>query len=244
MRSSSRVTSATGSNRAATPIVFITCSPMRYHGHKTGSGDSFAGIATSASLPQRWKSAHQPVIVNAGRCAVNAYNGLPRETRTVVFDGAQAPRSFVHCRQSVPADVYPSAAGAWRRRISARSRCGGMMAHPFTNPPEGRPSPLTTLRRDAALVRDLYARCDYAGVLGRLVDLIPKRVPPHGYSRCGPRRFGRVGSVSTNSNDRLTRTLSDRWSGSASSGSSGFFCQLQHVGGAGMFGHGVAGLWW
>jgi hypothetical protein len=43
------VTSATGSNRAATPIVFITYSPMRNHGHNTGSGDGSLGRASPAN---------------------------------------------------------------------------------------------------------------------------------------------------------------------------------------------------
>src|SRR5690242_14581135 len=58
-----------------------------------------------------------------------------------------------------------------------------MMARPFTDPADGRPSPVTTLRRDAGLVRDLYARCDYAGVLGRLVNIIPSlHIAAHGRS--------------------------------------------------------------
>lgn len=45
MRSSSRVTSAVASNRAATPMVFTTCSLTRNHGHATRSGDGASGRA-------------------------------------------------------------------------------------------------------------------------------------------------------------------------------------------------------
>jgi transcriptional regulator with XRE-family HTH domain len=49
-----------------------------------------------------------------------------------------------------------------------------MMAHPLTEPPSRAAPPLApALTREAELVRDLYNRCDYAGVLGRLVALVP-----------------------------------------------------------------------
>lgn len=48
-----------------------------------------------------------------------------------------------------------------------------MMAHPLTDPSDVPAAPIEALEQEAALVRDLYARCDYAGVLGRLTGLIP-----------------------------------------------------------------------
>jgi hypothetical protein len=67
-----------------------------------------------------------------------------------------------------PADRHLEAA-----HIRAEQVWRAMMAHPFSDPPGGRSAQLANLRSEAGLVRDLYARCDYAGVLGRLVDLIP-----------------------------------------------------------------------
>jgi transcriptional regulator with XRE-family HTH domain len=50
-----------------------------------------------------------------------------------------------------------------------------MMAHPLTEPPSSHGSrPFEVLVREAELVRDLYNRCDYAGALARLVDLVPE----------------------------------------------------------------------
>lgn len=48
-----------------------------------------------------------------------------------------------------------------------------LMAHPLTERPTRDALPLNAIEQEAALVRDLYARCDYAGVLGRLVDFVP-----------------------------------------------------------------------
>lgn len=48
-----------------------------------------------------------------------------------------------------------------------------MMALPLDEPPSAGTEPAGDLRAEAALVRDLYARTDYAGTLGRLVDLVP-----------------------------------------------------------------------
>lgn len=48
-----------------------------------------------------------------------------------------------------------------------------MMAHPLTEPATAASAPVAALERESALVRDLYGRCDYAGVLGRLTDLVP-----------------------------------------------------------------------
>jgi transcriptional regulator with XRE-family HTH domain len=48
-----------------------------------------------------------------------------------------------------------------------------MMAHPPTEPPSRAARPVAALAQDSELVRELYNRCDYAGALARLVDLIP-----------------------------------------------------------------------
>ena len=48
-----------------------------------------------------------------------------------------------------------------------------MMAHPLDEPPTAAVVPIAALEREASLVRDLYGRCDYAGVLGRLTELVP-----------------------------------------------------------------------
>jgi transcriptional regulator with XRE-family HTH domain len=48
-----------------------------------------------------------------------------------------------------------------------------LMAHALSEPPSCPCPPLTPLAAEAALVRDLYNRCDYAAVLDRLVPLIP-----------------------------------------------------------------------
>jgi transcriptional regulator with XRE-family HTH domain len=49
-----------------------------------------------------------------------------------------------------------------------------MMAHPLTEPPDHPALATAALEPEAALVRDLYNRCDYAGALDRLVALIPQ----------------------------------------------------------------------
>lgn len=57
--------------------------------------------------------------------------------------------------------------------IAAERLWQAMMALPLDEPPAaGRPD-TSDLWREAELVRDLYARTDYAGALGRLVDLVP-----------------------------------------------------------------------
>ncbi|MFB9415662.1 helix-turn-helix domain-containing protein [Dactylosporangium matsuzakiense] len=48
-----------------------------------------------------------------------------------------------------------------------------MMTLPLDEPASAGREPQSDLVADAALVRDLYARTDYAGALGRLVDLVP-----------------------------------------------------------------------
>ncbi|GAA2708741.1 hypothetical protein GCM10010429_22300 [Micromonospora olivasterospora] len=49
----------------------------------------------------------------------------------------------------------------------------GMMARPFGSPPDVGAATVDQVARESALVRDLYGRCDYAGALHRLVDLLP-----------------------------------------------------------------------
>jgi transcriptional regulator with XRE-family HTH domain len=49
-----------------------------------------------------------------------------------------------------------------------------MMAHPLTEPPSREHRPLSVLEQESDLVRDLYNRCDYAGTLSRLADLVPE----------------------------------------------------------------------
>jgi len=48
-----------------------------------------------------------------------------------------------------------------------------MVAHPFDEATTAEPVPIERLARDSELVRDLYSRCDYAGALALLVQLIP-----------------------------------------------------------------------
>lgn len=57
--------------------------------------------------------------------------------------------------------------------IHAEQVWRAMMAYPLTEPASGRTVPIAALEREAALVRDLYSRCDYAGALARLVGLVP-----------------------------------------------------------------------
>lgn len=60
-----------------------------------------------------------------------------------------------------------------------------MMAHPLTEPADVDPRPLPALAAEAALIRDLYARCDYAGTLGRATGFI---APLHASARNGNAR--------------------------------------------------------
>lgn len=57
-------------------------------------------------------------------------------------------------------------------RIDAERVWRVMMNHPLSEPGRS-PVPLPALIQESTLVRDLYARCDYAGALHRLVDLVP-----------------------------------------------------------------------
>lgn len=67
-----------------------------------------------------------------------------------------------------PADRQLEAA-----HIAAERLWQTMMALPLDEPPAAGSPPTGELWREAELVRDLYARTDYAGALGRLVDLVP-----------------------------------------------------------------------
>jgi transcriptional regulator with XRE-family HTH domain len=49
-----------------------------------------------------------------------------------------------------------------------------MMAHPLTEPPTGEARAIAYLDQEGGLIRDLYNRCDYAGVLSRLVEFVPE----------------------------------------------------------------------
>ncbi|HZN76046.1 MAG TPA: helix-turn-helix transcriptional regulator [Micromonosporaceae bacterium] len=60
-----------------------------------------------------------------------------------------------------------------------------MMAHPLTEPADTEPLPQGALEAEATLIRDLYAKCDYAGVLGRAVGAI---APLHAAARNGHAR--------------------------------------------------------
>jgi transcriptional regulator with XRE-family HTH domain len=67
-----------------------------------------------------------------------------------------------------PADRQLEAA-----HIAAERLWGTMMALPLDELPTASRPATGDLSREAELVRDLYARTDYAGALGRLVDLVP-----------------------------------------------------------------------
>lgn len=67
-----------------------------------------------------------------------------------------------------PADRQLEAA-----HIAAERLWQTMMALPLDEPPSGGSPPTGDLWRESELVRDLYARTDYAGALGRLVGLVP-----------------------------------------------------------------------
>ena len=60
-----------------------------------------------------------------------------------------------------------------------------MMAHPLTEPADVDPPLVGALEAEAGLVRDLYGRCDYAGVLGRAVGIV---APLHAAARNGRAR--------------------------------------------------------
>lgn len=57
--------------------------------------------------------------------------------------------------------------------IAAERLWQAMMALPLDEPPSAGSEPPGDLWRESELIRDLYARTDYAGALGRLVGLVP-----------------------------------------------------------------------
>jgi len=67
-----------------------------------------------------------------------------------------------------PADRQLEAA-----HIAAERLWQAMMALPLDEPPAAGAQAAGGLQREAELIRDLYARTDYAGALGRLVGLVP-----------------------------------------------------------------------
>lgn len=67
-----------------------------------------------------------------------------------------------------PADRQLEAA-----HIAAERLWQTMMALPLDEPPSAGRAPTGDLWRESELIRDLYARTDYAGALGRLVGLVP-----------------------------------------------------------------------
>jgi transcriptional regulator with XRE-family HTH domain len=67
-----------------------------------------------------------------------------------------------------PADRQLEAA-----HIAAERLWQAMMALPLDEPPSAGTAPTGDLWRESELIRDLYARTDYAGALGRLVGLVP-----------------------------------------------------------------------
>jgi transcriptional regulator with XRE-family HTH domain len=69
----------------------------------------------------------------------------------------------------MPADRQLEAA-----HIHAERVWRAMMAHPLTEPAAGEQPAAEALTQQSELVRDLYNRCDYAGVLQRLGHLIPE----------------------------------------------------------------------
>ncbi|MGW0432935.1 helix-turn-helix domain-containing protein [Micromonospora sp. NPDC003197] len=97
--------------------------------------------------------------------------GTQRTDRYMVNDLAAALECSVTeltGQPYAPADRQLEAA-----RIDAERVWRMLMAHPLTEATSGPPTPVEALVQESMLVRDLYARCDYAGALHRLVGLIP-----------------------------------------------------------------------
>ncbi|WBB82281.1 helix-turn-helix transcriptional regulator [Micromonospora sp. WMMD882] len=96
--------------------------------------------------------------------------GQQRTDRYMVVDLAAALECSVADltgQQYTPADRQLDAA-----RIDAERVWRIMMDTPMTTPDGGRAT-VEQVRQEATLVRALYGRCDYAGALRRLVDLVP-----------------------------------------------------------------------
>ncbi|MBQ1048964.1 helix-turn-helix transcriptional regulator [Micromonospora sp. C51] len=97
--------------------------------------------------------------------------GVQRTDRYMVVDLAAALECSVFDltgQPYTPADRQLDGA-----RIDAERVWRAMMAHPFDGPPIVGAATVEQVARESALVRDLYGRCDYAGALRRLVDLLP-----------------------------------------------------------------------
>ncbi|MEU4640495.1 helix-turn-helix transcriptional regulator [Micromonospora sp. NPDC023814] len=97
--------------------------------------------------------------------------GVQRTDRYMVVDLAAALECSVFDltgQSYTPADRQLDGA-----RIDAERVWRMMMAHPFAAPPVVGAATVEQVARESALVRDLYGRCDYAGALRRLVDLLP-----------------------------------------------------------------------
>lgn len=97
--------------------------------------------------------------------------GLQRTDRYMVVDLAAALECSVFDLTGQP--YTPADRQLEGARIEAERVWRAMMAHPFDGPAVTGTATVEWVAREAALVRDLYGRCDYAGALRRLVDLLP-----------------------------------------------------------------------
>ncbi|MFK3982784.1 helix-turn-helix domain-containing protein [Micromonospora sp. NPDC050397] len=98
-------------------------------------------------------------------------HGTQRTDRYMIVDLAAALECSVvelTGQPYTPADRQLESA-----RIGAERVWRAMMNHPLTEPARQDPTPVDALLQESTLVRDLYARCDYAGALHRLVSLVP-----------------------------------------------------------------------
>lgn len=97
--------------------------------------------------------------------------GELRTDRYMVADIAAALECSV---SDITGQPYPAADRRLEAaHIAAERLWQQMMALPLDEPPVAGRQPDGDVLREAELVRDLYARTDYAGALGRLVDLVP-----------------------------------------------------------------------
>lgn len=106
--------------------------------------------------------------------------GLTRTDRYMISDLAAALECSVSDltgQPYAPADRALDAAQIHSGRVWR-----AMMAHPLSEPSDAQPPPPDALQAEAELIRHLYSRCDYAGVLGRVVGVV---APLHAASRNG-----------------------------------------------------------
>jgi transcriptional regulator with XRE-family HTH domain len=97
--------------------------------------------------------------------------GQTRADRYLIADVAAALECAVTDltgQPYVPADRKLETAHAHVERVWQ-----AMMALPLTEPASVAAPPLALIERDAALARELYNRCDYAGALSRFAGLLP-----------------------------------------------------------------------